>query len=75
MLLPPLSVLLPPAWAHAQQRSFLSSDIFPKLHHQGLLALLSLESRGHPGTHSPSTQALIPPPAHPPTPGFQRTGD
>lgn len=33
------------------------------------------ESGGHPGTHSPSTQALIPPPAHPPTPGFQRTGD
>lgn len=50
-----------------------SSDIFPKLHHQGLLDLLSLESGGHPRTQSPSTQALI---LHPcPLPGFQRTGD
>lgn len=47
------------------EESFLSSDIFPKLHHQLLLALLSLESRGHPRTqpqHSgPDTAPPRPP--------------
>lgn len=61
----PLSVRLPPAWARPTEESFLSSDIFPKLHHQLLLALFSLESRGHPRTqpqHSgPDTAPPCPP--------------
>ena len=74
MLLPPLvSASASSMGTCPTEDNFLSSDIFPKLYHQGLLDLLSLESGGHPRTQSPSTQALIPCPR--PLPGFQRTGD